>query len=191
MYIQDSRLRDCLNLAIAILNPREKWPAHVTIAGPYRKKIDVPRALSFVQQVHLLGRGRFDSEDRHTVYLHVGSRDMSAHMEKPDYPDAVPHLSLYSGPDKEISDLLFEGLREVKPFGVFHSENLEVVESKQQYSFNFKMQVDPNVLPETRGHVLARLVELPKNERVSLALRAVKWGLRPRFSLTTALRASS
>jgi hypothetical protein len=187
MYIDDAIMRPYLDLAIALLNPRERWPAHVTIAGPFPNRIEVPRSLEFSQEVYLLGRGRFDSDTRHTVFLNVGSKNMAAHVEKPDYPNAIPHLSLYNGRDAEIADLLFEGLGRLNSYGVFHAKRLEVVESKQQYSFNLKQQVNTDILPATRGKALDQLRRLSKGHRVALALDAVRWGLRRPFSLIRAL----
>lgn len=188
MYIEESRLKSYLDLAIALLNPRERWPAHVTIAGPFKRKLEVPRSLAFVQEVRLLGRGRFDTDTKHTVFLHVGSRDMAARIDKPDFASAIPHLSLYNGRDREVADLLFSGLGSVSPFGVFYSEQLKVVESNEQHTFNFRMQVDTSLLPSTHDRTLEELWKLSKARRVEIALEAIKLGLLRPFNLRRALR---
>lgn len=176
LYLQEPLLRDYLNLAIYLLNPRERWPAHVTIAGPFSRTSDIPRSLRFVEQLSILGRGRFENGSRQTIYLRVGSRDIASHIEKPDYPNAIPHLTLYTGDDKELADLLYNELGKIRLFGVFYSTHFQVVESGQQYNLDFKLQVRPELLPSTEAKSLDQLRLLDKSARVKMAVEAVQIG---------------
>lgn len=181
-------LRDYLNLAIYLLNPREKWPAHVTIAGPFRRTAEIPRSLRFVEQISILGRGRFQNGARATIFLRVGSRDIVSRMKKPDYPDSVPHLSLYSGPDTELADLLYTELESAKLYGVFYATHFDVVEARQQFKFDFRFEVRADVLPETAGKSLDQLALLDKQTRVKLAVQAIDRGFTASLAAAASMK---
>jgi hypothetical protein len=97
-------------------------------------------------------------------------------MRKPDYPDAVPHLSLYSGPDTELADLLYSELESAKLYGVFYSTHFDVVEARQQFKFDFRLQIRADILPDTAGKSLDKLALLEKSTRVKLAVQAIDRG---------------
>lgn len=187
LFVEDARLRQYLDLAIYALNPREKWPAHVTVAGPFARKIEAPRALEFEQEVSILGRGRFENGVHHTVYLHVGSPALAAHIQKPDYKNAIPHLSLYNGRDAIIAEELYSALGEYRPFGVFRTRRLAVVESKQQFSFDFPMHIQLGLLDSTRDMSLEQMKHLDTHSRVRIAIESLRAGLRRPFDLLKAL----
>lgn len=187
MFIEDRWVRRYLDLAIFALNPRERWPAHITLAGPYAAKRDVPRSLVFDQQVSVLGRGAFQNGRNHTIFLRVGSRDMAARMHKPDYKDAVPHLSLYNGRDGALASLLFDVLGHERLFGRFETRNLEIIESKQQFSFNFPLYVNTEILDATKGMSIEDLRALTMSQRVDIAVESIKVALSRPFSLREAL----
>jgi hypothetical protein len=178
MYVDDTRLRNYLNLAIFLLNPEERWPAHVTIAGPFNRREAVPRTLEFSQEVFVLGRGRFLNGQRHTVYLHVGSRDMRSRVAKPDYPNAIPHLTLYNGEDERTAEQLYAGLEKTLVFGQFNTSRLEIVDSKQYRFDSLESQIHPDLLPWTQGRTLNELKSLDLDRRVNLALAALRIGFR-------------
>jgi len=176
MFIDEPVLAKCLNLAIFALNPLEKWPAHITIAGPFPEKSAVPRSLEFAEQISVIGRGRFLNGRRHTVFLHAGSLGIHSRMHKPDYPGAIPHLSLYSGNDAELADLLYSRLEQVNVFGVFYNRKLAIVESNEQYNFNFRSQIDTSISRLTTGLSLDQIRKMSKEDRVGIAVNVVEYG---------------
>jgi hypothetical protein len=112
---------------------------------------------------------------------------MATRIRKPDFPNAIPHLSLYSGPDLELADLLYDRLESAKLYGLFHSTRFDVVESGAQYKLDFKLEVRPELLAETAGHSLDRLAKLNKPERVELAVRSVERGFTASLSAAVAM----
>ena len=181
LMIEDSLLRKYLDLAIFALNPDEQWFAHVTVAGPFRRKIELPRALEFHQQVSILGIGRFDNGARQTIYLNVNSIDLPLHMNKPDFKDAVPHLTLYNGPDRELADALEAELSEKRLFGRFYTTSFRLVESRPQRGFDLAYSIDTSLLPRTAGYVADDFRTLSQSERIAIAVDALDVGLTRRF----------
>jgi hypothetical protein len=181
MMIEDSLLRKYLDLAIFALNPDEQWYAHVTVAGPFSRKIQLPRALAYHQQISILGVGRFDSPSRHTVYLNVNSLDLDEHMNKPDFKNAVPHLTLYNGPDKLLADLLYLELGRRRLFAHFYTTAFRVVESHPPTNVSLAYSLDTSLLPRTQGLPVDAFKSMTVSERVAVALDALDAGLTRRF----------
>lgn len=181
MMIEDTLLRKYLDLAIFALNPDEQWYAHVTVAGPFSRKIELPRALKFYEQVSILGAGRFDNGDRQTVFLNVNSLDLAAHMRKPDFKDAVPHITIYNGPDKALAKYLYHELSRRRLFAHFYTTAFHIVESRPQKRFDLAYSIDTSLLPRTKGMSVDGFRSLPLPERVAIALEALETGLTERF----------
>jgi hypothetical protein len=181
LMIEDTLLRKYLDLAIFALNPAEQWYAHVTVAGPFSRKIELPRALSFQQQVSILGAGRFDNGLRQTVYLNVNSLDLPVHMHKPDFKDAIPHLTLYNGPDKSLADALENQLRGMRLFGRFYTTSFRLVESSRQRGFDLAYSLDTTLLSRTSNLVADDFKSLSQAERIAIAADALEAGLTRRF----------
>jgi hypothetical protein len=181
MMIEDSLLRKYLDLAIFALNPDEQWYAHVTVAGPFKKRIELPRALDFHQQVSIFGAGKFNNDPRFTVYLNVDSPDLRSHMRKPDFKDAVPHITLYNGTDKIMADWLYLALSKQRLFAHFYTTSLQVVESRPQKRFDLALSVDTSLLPRTTGMQVDAFRSLTAEERIEIALEALEVGLTSRF----------
>lgn len=181
LNIEDSLLRKYLDLAIFALNPREQWPAHVTVAGPFSRKIDLPRALTFHEQVYVMGRGCFDNGTRKAVYLNVNSRDLFLHINKPDFRDALPHLTLYNGPDLTLADRLYHELASSKLYGYFYTTSFQIVESGAQKGFDLAYSLDTSLLPSTKGLSVDDFEGLTTDQRIGIALEALEWGLTKRF----------
>lgn len=181
MPVEDSLLRKYIDLAIFSLNPSEKWQAHVTVAGPFTRKVEIPRALSFLQQISIMGPGRFDNGAYQTVYLQVDGRDLLKHINKPDYRFAVPHLSIYNGKDKVLADKLFNEISSIGLYGRFYTTSFRVVESKSQLGFEMAFGLDTSLLEETRGMSIDDFKTLNTDQRVSIAVKALKVGITERF----------
>ena len=181
MMIEDSLLRKYLDLAIFALNPDEQWFAHVTVAGPFSRKIDLPRALTFREQIFIVGPGRFDNGERQTIYLNVSSIYLGPHMNKPDFKDAVPHITLYNGKDRELANDLYNELTTKRLFGRFYTTEFRVVESRPQKGFDLAYSLDTSLLPRTAKLTVDDFRTLSRNDRIQIALDALEVGLTQRF----------
>jgi hypothetical protein len=168
LYPEEPPIRKLLDLAIFVLNPKEKHAAHVTLAGPYQSLRNVPRDTTFIRKVSLLGVGQFRSDWQNTVFLHVGAEDLRLFWDKPDFP-YNPHLTLYDGEDGEFATRLYERLHQTRLFLKFHVSRVHVVEViKGQGSMSLLQSLDFDVAPEMKGMSVTDVRALSPEERLLL-----------------------
>lgn len=176
LYPDDKRLADLLNLAIYLLNPREKWPAHVTIAGPFNdpKKFEVRR--DFNETVFALGSGNFFSTGSPTVFLRVDFLHRKEVWWKPDFKgNAIPHITLYDGTDIIFAKKLFDALRKKDIYFSFFTRRFEIVRSKSgQFTTTLREKVNMDCMNETRGMDIDNISLFSDEYRIDLAIRTLR-----------------
>ena len=90
-----------------------RLPAHITVRGPLPGRpalsvIPFPVAIP----VTLDAWDRWDSDpERSTIVLRLVAPGLRPYWFKPDYPDGVPHLTLYDGPRDAYTDRLWNFYR--------------------------------------------------------------------------------
>lgn len=178
----DPRLEALLNIAIFSLNPREKWSAHVTVAGPFpdRRFFSTPPDFSAI--VRCLGVGNFFDSGSAAVYLKAGFEGIDQVWKKPDFKgQRIPHLTLYDGSDIRFARLIFENFRVINPYFYFYSHRLEVVGTElDQFRSDLREGLDMTIMPETTNLQIDDLAGLPEIERLNLAGIALR---RARYHL--------
>ena len=104
VYIDDARYRAPFNLARLLLQPGSVRRAHITLRGPYAKRPGKSKRWMqrAVDSVCLRAPGSFFTGRQNTVFLHVEGIDRGM-VWKPHYPDAVLHMSIYDGDDRELA----------------------------------------------------------------------------------------
>lgn len=173
LYVDDVVISKLLTSAIVILNPRTKWPAHVTVAGPFESLRNVPRKREYYRHALITGVGRFRSETQNTVYLRVGTHDLRKISSKPDY-DYNPHITLYDGDNNDIGDELYFKLYPRFPFMKFHVSKLEIVKSGvTQSNMDTLLNYIDDSFFKRAGVNPVDTDQLGITDRVDLAIRAV------------------
>lgn len=168
-------IRKLLNLAVFALSPREKWPAHVTVAGPFQRRPHSRSNPNFNRTIFSLGVWNFFDQGLNTVYLKVGMPGMDKYWFKPTFMgNPVAHLSLYNGDDSEFAKDIFLAFQPIRLFFSFHTEGLEVVKSTSQKQFSLREEVDVNIMSDTKGMSLDDIVDLGKVERLRIAETALR-----------------
>ncbi|MDP2130740.1 MAG: 2'-5' RNA ligase family protein [Erythrobacter sp.] len=174
IYPKKSEINSLLNLAIFSLHPQEKWPAHITVAGPFERRPTSRAQPRFDRTVFSLGAWNFFQQGISTVYLKVGMNDIWRYWNKPSFiGNPVPHISLYNGQDEEFAQKIFNKLHEIRPIFAFDVEGIEVINSSAQSRMDLRSVVDVNTLPHTRGMQLDEIASLPKAERLEIASEAL------------------
>ena len=92
---------------------------HVTIRGPYRKKI-TPETITKCGQlldcepILIHGIDMFENPDAYVVYIKVSGNRLREVCWKPEFPKKTygcnPHISLYRGTDKELAEKVLDFL---------------------------------------------------------------------------------
>jgi len=102
--IEASRYIDAIRF---LANPEEKWRAHITVRGPYRRQINTAKLNERLagNRIAVEGVGRFRNNGQQTVFLHCSGTHLKDVWHKGDYP-YNPHLTIYDGPSREIAGSL-------------------------------------------------------------------------------------
>lgn len=176
MYPFEAEVRGLLSLAVFALNPEERWPAHVTVAGPLSSKPRVVGKFEGRVPTFCLGVGNFFAQGLNTVYLHVGIPNLKRVWRKPDFTgDPVPHLSIYNGDDRDFARRIFASINEVRPYFSFSATGLTLVTSvKGQSVTALREQVDVSQLDETRNHRIDEIRNFSADARLEIATLALR-----------------
>lgn len=163
LWVKEPELaKRCLDLAIWVANPSERWPAHVTVAGPYKDRDSAPTKRVFSSKLHVEGVGNFFDSGRNTVFLKVNSPRLEVVWDKPDF-GFNPHLTIYDGPDQDFARKLFSQLESISLRFWLSVTNLQLVTSvKGQSAFNLDIAADWQVLEQVMRK--AYLQHLPDDE---------------------------
>lgn len=170
LYPERGEIRSCLDLMVYLLNPREKWPAHITVAGPFQSKRDFRIKSKFDATVFALNVGTFFGSGSPTVFIHVGFLGRSKVWKKPDFKgNPIPHLTLYDGKDMEFAQQVYRIVSRHKPAFSFNTTGLQVVNSVPgQYRADLRESVDVTLLEETASLTIDEVAALPAGVRLSL-----------------------
>jgi hypothetical protein len=114
VYLKDNHLAMGLDLIRFFMEPDAVRSSHITLRGPYQKS----HSLGFAKQadleqisdwsIALAEPDVFFSKKQNTVFIRVDLKQLKCLWKKPDYPDGIPHITLYDGADRETAKSLFE-----------------------------------------------------------------------------------
>ncbi len=132
--IGDEHVSQLFDLARIVLEPEFARRSHITLRGPYKRKQDIARSLfeKSVQSVTLSRPSTFFNERQNTVYLRAEIPGIADYWYKPDYPDGIPHLSVYDGPDRTLAWQALTALRKFPWKITFPSSPLKLIDSKER-----------------------------------------------------------
>ena len=132
--IEDLRVRQLFDLARVLLEPEFARHAHITLRGPYKHKKDINQSIfsRTVRSITLSRPNTFFNESQNTVYLRAEIPGIGDYWYKPDYPDGVPHLSIYDGTDRVLAWQTLLLLRKFPWNITFQSSPLQIIDSKER-----------------------------------------------------------
>src|SRR4051812_811014 len=106
VFVPPCRARTILDAVRLFAKPTAKYPAHVTVRGPYAEPADTAEweAALRGQTVHVDGVGTFFGEAQSTVFLKAHSDAIRAAWDKPDYPDYNPHLTVCDAASRPFAE---------------------------------------------------------------------------------------
>lgn len=107
--IQDDFIRSYLDLLRFIANPNEKRTAHITVRGPYSKKVNLEKQSKMIhgENVQVVGVDKFYSQSQNTLFLRCESKGLREIWLKKGHP-YNPHITIYDGKDRLLADSLLE-----------------------------------------------------------------------------------
>jgi hypothetical protein len=109
VYVTDYALRKCIDAIRLLADPSVRWPAHITVRGPYPQPHNLGSIGATIRGVLIRMRaiGRFYAETQHTAYLACESPELRMIWDKPHY-DYNPHITIYDGSSRTFSLALWE-----------------------------------------------------------------------------------
>lgn len=116
VYIKDPQISAALDLVRFLAEPDALRFSHITLRGPYQQELSslqleqVNDTVTGDWSVYLSGPGYFFSPKQNTVMLRVGLNGLQKIVKKPDYKDAVAHITLYDGGDRIFAQSLLEAI---------------------------------------------------------------------------------
>jgi hypothetical protein len=112
VYPENQGLCTFFGLIRYIMEPDAVRFAHITIRGPYERKLDRARLASLNNIVSsspiakLCGATTFFGANQNTVALTVDIMELRSIWYKPHYPNGDPHVTLYDGDNRRAAILL-------------------------------------------------------------------------------------
>jgi hypothetical protein len=179
VYLQNSALSTALDLLRFLAEPHDVRFSHVTLRGPYPKRLsstwlrrqnENPR---YDWVIKLTSPGNFFETGQCTVFIQVDLGSLKPLLHKPNFPRAIPHLTLYDGSDRHVAQRLFELIDGNRWAGRLEVSKLRLIQTKHR--------VDEVFLPSFvafheafRRFVgdpveISRLRDVPMEQRLSLA----------------------
>jgi hypothetical protein len=173
LHIRERALADCVDAIRFLCNPAEKQRAHLTVRGPYQKRIDVTAISKKIvgDMVSINSVGNFFDSGQNTVFFHCTAPELRNVWNKPHYP-FNPHITLYDGGSKEFARALFGVISRYSYCLRFQAEELEPIQAikgqeSMSLAFAFNSKFVWRALGEKIGpRVVADLSEARKLQLV-------------------------
>jgi hypothetical protein len=140
----DEKIARLFDLARIILQPDYARRSHITLRGPYGAKKDVASGI-IGRDVGKITVGRpnsFFEGKQNTVYLNVSILGLADYWWKPDYPEGVPHLTIYDGSDRSLAWATMNVLRRHRWQIALNSTPMHILDTKQRLETEFILSYD-------------------------------------------------
>lgn len=150
----DTRVADILNIMRFAANTEAKRTAHITIRGPYRRRLPKAVVRRFSQtitgaQICINGAGTFFDKQQNTVYLHCDSAAIKKVWHKPHH-SYTPHITIYDGGERKKAQQIYQQLADAKPRFVCRAGGLEEMPSPINES-QLRPVINNNIISEVIG----------------------------------------
>lgn len=156
VHLADRQAQDALNLMRYAAVPSAKREAHITVRGPYARRLPS----SFVQRIsgdvegvpiEVVGAGTFFSSRQNTVFLRCESPALAGVWHKPDYNDYTPHITVYDGDDRRKAEDIYSVLAEANIRFTCRAGGVSVMEQSLPYAPELRTVINGKALPGAFG----------------------------------------
>jgi 2'-5' RNA ligase len=179
LHVRERDLSDCLDAIRFLSDPAEKQRAHITLRGPYQKKIDVKAINERIagRIVSIDGVGNFFSSNQNTVFFQCSAPVFRAVWHKEDFP-FNPHLTIYDGRSSEFAHRLYELVSPYRYSLRFRAEQLDAIQSRRgQSSFTLAISFNSELVRRIVGEKItaAQVPKLTSERRLELIQQLCKY----------------
>jgi hypothetical protein len=156
LYIHETQLSDCIEAIRLLANPTEKSPAHVTVRGPYGRKLPLKHLSDKIsgKSVFVNKVGNFFPEGQNTVFFACSSPFLLSVWKKSDF-GFNPHITIYDGNSKSFARKLYSIMRRCKYSFKFTAGRLEpYVSIRRQNGFHLQLTFNHRLVSQILGERL-------------------------------------
>lgn len=147
IYPEESMFRFVLDCMRIIVDPTEKNFSHVTLKGPYFKRVEkiLKKDNNQIEGKFLtaIGFGSFFNDSQNTVYLSCERTDELESLwrskRRKSFSEFHPHLTIYNGPDREFAAALLTIFEKIQISIKFKVNSLTLYESKSSANSLFNL----------------------------------------------------
>jgi hypothetical protein len=153
LHIREKVLADCVDAIRFICNPAEKQRAHLTVRGPYEKRIDISTISRKIvgDTVSIDSVGNFFGSGQNTVFFHCSAPELRNVWSKPHYP-FNPHITLYDGDSPGFAHKLYSVVSKYHYSLRFQAAELEPIEAtKGQNSLALALAFNSKLVKQIIG----------------------------------------
>lgn len=165
IYVSDDHLRSILDTIRVLAAPVTSHPAHITVRGPYRQRLNVETFNRQIagEHVELHDVSYFFKKGQHTVYLDASAPSLRSVWHKQDF-EFNPHLTIYDGRSRARAVQLYQLLTRFPISAGFTAIGLEPLMSNGgQSNIDVLAGIDFNFVSRISGMELSAdaLSDLP------------------------------
>jgi len=144
LYVPDGLLASCIDAIKVFAYPGEKYPAHITVRGPYPRAATSGERFSHAVENSLIkinGAGNFFDSGQNTVYLSCEGAVLEDVWDKPEY-GFNPHITLYDGPSRKLAMEIWEIVSSHSYDASFMATPLRPLVSSRRYQRGMSLSAD-------------------------------------------------
>jgi hypothetical protein len=140
----DEKIARLFDLARLILQPDFARPSHITLRGPYPQKSNISENFigKDVGVLQVRRPGTFFEGTQNTVFLDIEISGIADIWRKPDYPNGVPHLTIYDGKDRNFAWVIFRALSMHKWKLSLNSSPMHFLDAKRPLETDFLLEFE-------------------------------------------------
>jgi hypothetical protein len=156
LYIHDPELSDCLEAVRLLANPAERSPAHITVRGPYQRKLSLDHLSERISGKSILVYkvGNFFQSGQNTVFFACLSPDLPSIWKKNDF-GFNPHITIYDGDSASFARKLYSVMQRYNYSFRFTAGRLEpLVSLRKQNGFRLQLAFNQPLVSKILGERL-------------------------------------
>ena len=157
----DPAVQRILDAIRYLSNPAEKGAAHITVRGPYHRRLNdgnVKKVAAIVEgsMISVRGLDTFFGHNQNTVILRCAAESLRKVWMKRDY-DYNPHITIYDGPERSVGQDIIDHLAELDLYFQCEADGVSPhISYKGQRTFDLRTAFDAPFISQ----VLSRPIEL-------------------------------
>lgn len=194
LHLTDTIFRDCLEAIRFLCDPLTKHPAHITVRGPYVKKISIDKINYKFSRTPVLidGVDTFFDSGQNTVFFVCSCPELKTVWKKSDYP-FNPHLTISDCGPRSFARRVFETVNKYQYRMHVGVTELKPLLSTKQANFSVSLTFNRDLISRILNHSVNPndICNIAENERLEMIDRISQYLSKYSNSRTITIEKSS